>query len=226
MRILVSIQGKYGKRIASNILANRPADWQVEVLALPERLPAVIDDPSAFLPSPMPRADLLVSLHESPGAADLIPDLAGGCGAAAVLAAVDDRRACPPGLENQIRKRLDRMGIAASFPLPLCGFEGGPHDLLDAFAARFGRPVLSIERDGDRVLSARVLRDAPCGSARFVASILPGVRVREAAETGALRHHHHPCLASMEIDPDRNDTIMHLSGYIIREAIRDGIGDE
>ena len=68
-----------------------------------------------------------------------------------------------------------------------------------------------------------VLRDAPCGSARFVASILPGVRVPEAADTGALRHHHHPCLASMEIDPDLNDTIMHLSGYIVRAAIRAGL---
>lgn len=226
MKVLVSLQGRYGKRIASHIRANLPAEWQLEVLSLPTCLPPVIDDPSAFLPCPMPRADLLISLHESPGAADLIPDIAGASGAVAVLAAVDDRGACPPGLENQIRKRLDGMGIAYSFPRPLCSFEGGPHRLLGAFAARFGRPILSIERDGDRVLSVRVLRDAPCGSARFVASILPGVRVREAPETGALRHHHHPCLASMEIDPDRNDTIMHLSGYIIREAIRDGIGDE
>lgn len=26
-------------------------------------------------------------------------------------------------------------------------------------------------------------------------------------------------MASMEIDPDRNDTLMHLSGYIFRAAI-------
>lgn len=223
MRILVSVQGRYGERIARHIRENGAPEWEVELLPLPARLPAIIDDPSEVLPSAMPRADLFVSLHESPGAADLIPDIARACGARAVLAAVDNPSACPPGLTNQIRRRLDGMGIAHAFPRPLCGFDGGPHDLLKAFAKRFGRPVLSIRREGDRVLSVEVLRDAPCGSARFVASILPGVRVSEAADTGALRHHHHPCLASMEIDPDRNDTVMHLSGYIVRAAIRDGL---
>ncbi len=225
MKILASVQGRYGKRIAANLRENGPSEWEVSVLALPARLPAIIDDPSPFLPSAIPRADLLVSLHETPGAADLIPDIAQMCGARAVLAAVDDPAACPPGLANQIRKRLDRMGVAYSFPRPLCGFEGGPHDLLESFAARFGRPILSIRREDDRVLSVEVLRDAPCGSARFVASVLPGVRVPEAADTGALRHHHHPCLASMEIDPDLNDTIMHLSGYIVRAAIKAGLKD-
>ncbi len=223
MRILASVQGRYGERIAAHIRSNGPLEWEVAVLPLPARLPAIIDDPSEVLPPAIPQAELLISLHESPGAADLIPDIAQACGANAVLAAVDDPAACPPGLANQIRKRLDGMGIAYSFPRPLCSFDGGPHPLLEAFAERFGRPVLSVRREGDRVLSVEVLRDAPCGSARFVASVLPGVRVQEAADTGALRHHHHPCLASMEIDPDRNDTIMHLSGYIVRAAIKAGL---
>lgn len=223
MKILAAVQGRYGQRIACNIRENGPGDWMVTVLSLPPRLPPVIDDPAAILSPPVPGADLLLSLHESPGAAELIPDIAEASGARAVLAAVDDPAACPSGLANQIRRRLDRMGIAHAFARPLCGFDGGPHELLAAFAGRFGRPVLAIERDGDRVRRVRVLRDSPCGSARFVASVLPGARVAEAADVGALRHHHHPCLASMEIDPDLSDTIMHLSGYIFREAIRSGI---
>ncbi|MGE5190108.1 MAG: DUF166 domain-containing protein [Gemmatimonadota bacterium] len=219
MRILFSVQGRYGERIAANVRANGPAAWETALLALPGRLPAVIDDPAAVLPATIPGADLLVSLHETAGAADLIPDIAEACGAAAVLAAVDDRVACPPGLENQIRKRLAALGIACSFPRPLCGFGGGPHPFLEAFAGSFGRPRFAIRREGDRVASAAVLRDAPCGAARFVASVLPGTRVAEAPDAGALRHHHHPCLASMEIDPDLRDTIMHLSGYVVRAAI-------
>ena len=77
-----------------------------------------------------------------------------------------------------------------------------------------------IDAEGDRVGTVAVERDCPCGAARFVASVLPGTRLAEAADTGALRHHHHPCMASMEIDPDRNDTLMHLSGYIFRAAIQ------
>ncbi len=219
MKVLFAVQGRYGERIAANVRDNGPKEWETAVLSLPPRLPAVIDDPAGVLPATIPKADLLVSLHETPGAADLIPDIAAACGAGAVIAAVDDRAAFPPGLENQVRKRLAAAGIACAFPRPLCAFDGGPHPLLAAFAAAFGRPRFAIERDGDRIASVTVLRDAPCGSARFVASILPGTRVAEAADTAALRHHHHPCLASMAIDPDLNDTIMHLSGYIVRAAI-------
>lgn len=219
MRVLFVVQGRYGERVAANVRENGPKEWTTALLPLPPRLPAVIDDPADVLPAAIPRADLLVSLHETPGAADLIPDIAKACAAGAVLAAVDDRAACPPGLENQVRKRLAAEGIACAFPRPLCAFDGGPHPLLAAFASAFGRPRFRIGRDGDRVASVAVLRDAPCGSARFVASILPGTRVTEAADTGALRHHHHPCLASMAIDPDLNDTIMHLSGYVVRAAI-------
>ena len=223
MKILFSVQGRYGERIAENVRANGPAEWESAVLKLPARLPIVIDDPEEFLPAELPRADLLVSLHESPGAAELIPDIAARCGAKAVLAAVDDRAACPTGLENQVRKRLAALGVASAFPRPLCGFDGGPDPLLREFAAKFGRPKFRIGRDGDRVTSVEVLRDAPCGSAKFVASILGGVRIPEAPDTGALRHHHHPCLASMEIDPDLQDTIMHLSGYIVRAAIKSAL---
>jgi thymidylate synthase len=223
VRILFSVQGRYGERVAENVRTNGPQEWKVAVLRLPARLPLVIDDPDEFLPSRLPSADLLVSLHETPGAAELIPDIARKCGAGAVIAAVDDRASCPAGLENQIRRRLAAMGVAHAFPRPLCGFDGGPDRVLSEFAARFGRPKFRIVRDGDRVASVEVLRDAPCGSARFVASILAGVRIQDAPDTGALRHHHHPCLASMEIDPDLQDTIMHLSGYIVRAAIKSAL---
>jgi thymidylate synthase len=223
VRILFSVQGRYGERVAENVRSNGPRDWVVDVFRLTARLPMVIDDPGEFLPASLPAADLFVSLHEKPGAAELIPDIAKACGARAVLAAVDDRSACPTGLENQIRKRLTAMGVAHAFPRPFCGFDGGPDRLLSEFAAKFGRPKFRVVRDGDRVASVEVLRDAPCGSAKFVASILAGARVTEAPDTGALRHHHHPCLASMEIDPDLQDTIMHLSGYIVRAAIKSAL---
>jgi hypothetical protein len=223
MKVLFVTQGKYGERIADNVANRRPDGWEIARLPLSPRLPIVIDDPDAVLPPSIPAADLLVSLHESPGAAELIPDIAEKCGAAAVLAAVDDRAACPPGLQNQVRKRLDRLGVAVAFATPLCGFDGGPHPHLVAFAEKFGRPRMRIAADGDRVGSVTVERDCPCGAAGFVASVLPGTRLSEAADTGALRHHHHPCMASMEIDPDRNDTLMHLSGYIFRAAINSAL---
>ncbi len=223
MKILFAIQGPYGERIARNVAAHGPADWETAILALPARLPAVIDDPDGVLPAAVPPADLLVSLHETQGGAELIPDIAERCGARAVLAAVDDRAACPPGLENQLRRRLGAMGIPCAFPAPLCGFEGAENPELSAFAARFGRPSFRIGREGDRVAAAGLLRDTPCGAGRFIAEGLPGERTAEAAAAGALRHHHDPCLASMTVEPGTGDTLMHAAGFIARAALRDAV---
>lgn len=224
MRILFAVQGRHGRRIAANVGSNAPPGWELAVIELPARLPAVIDDPGEALPDPVPRADLFVSLHETPGAADLIPDIAAACGARAVIAPVDDRAACPPGLENQVRKRLAARGIACAFPRPFCSFEGGPHELLTAFAAAFGRPALRVTRAGDRIASVEVIRDSPCGAAREVSRRLAGARIAESPDAFALGHHHYPCFASMAIDPEYDDTLMHVSGYIFRAVVKAALG--
>jgi hypothetical protein len=35
-----------------------------------------------------------------------------------------------------------------------------------------------------------------------------------------LLHHHYPCLASMNKDIDYNDTLMHVSGNQLKEALK------
>ncbi len=224
MRILFAIQGRYGERIAGNVGAHAPEGWETAVLRLPARLPLVVDDPDDVLPAEVPSADLLVSLHETPAAAELIPDIARRCGAKGVLAAVDSRAACPSGLENQVRRRLAAAGIPCAFPRPFGAFAGGESAELSAFAEAFGCPSFRIVRDGERIASADAARDTPCGAGRFVAEGLAGERAAEAADAGALRHHHFPCLASMDVDPELGDTLLHASGYIARDALRDAVG--
>ncbi len=63
------------------------------------------------------------------------------------------------------------------------------------------------------------MRDAVCGCARYVAAGLVGVSVDEAEFEAGMRHHHYPCLAGMGKDPDFNDTIMHVSGHIIKDHV-------
>jgi hypothetical protein len=36
-------------------------------------------------------------------------------------------------------------------------------------------------------------------------------------------HHHYPCLASMNQEPDYHDTLMHVSGDCLRDAIKEEI---
>lgn len=62
-------------------------------------------------------------------------------------------------------------------------------------------------------------RDATCGCARFVPRGLAGVSVDEAQEKAGLLHHHYPCLASMGIDVDFDDTLMHVSGNIFKDEV-------
>jgi hypothetical protein len=49
--------------------------------------------------------------------------------------------------------------------------------------------------------------------------------VDEAEHKAGMLHHHYPCLASMNQDADYQDTLMHISGHLVREAIKAEIAD-
>jgi hypothetical protein len=69
------------------------------------------------------------------------------------------------------------------------------------------------------ITSANVERDAVCGCARYVAERLVGVSVDDAEQEAGLLHHHYPCLASMGIDADYGDTLMHISGNLLKDNV-------
>jgi hypothetical protein len=52
-----------------------------------------------------------------------------------------------------------------------------------------------------------------------VAERLVGIDVDEAGEQAGLLHHHYPCLASMGIDSDYGDTLMHVSGNVLKDNV-------
>ena len=237
LRILALTQALWGERIAENVRRFCPHHWSVLTHALPRALPAVIDDPDEFLPPQLPQADLLLALGETPGAATLIPDAARLTGARAVIAPIDRNESLPPGLMNQLRGWLAEMGVAVVFPKPFCSLtETTVNDgsiraryddpVIRTFAEAFGRPQLTLGVDVDRVIrTADVVRDSACGCAHHVAARLIGCPAGEADERAGLLHHHFPCLASMNQDVDYHDTLMHVSGHILREAVKDEVRD-
>jgi hypothetical protein len=192
----------------------------------------VIDYPEEFLPPELPRADLVLALGEHAGVAELLPDIVALCGARAVIAPVDNVAWLPPGLMRQLAGWLAAMDVVAVFPKPFCSLTEATHHvyrqemsyanpLVAEFARHFGRPKLALEVavDGRTVSSAQVVRDSPCGCARHVAEGLTGASVEQAEELAGMRHHHYPCLASMAMDPDYNDTLMHISGHILIDEV-------
>ena len=97
--------------------------------------------------------------------------------------------------------------------------------LIAEFAGYFGQPEIKIGVDPKTrmITSAIVQRDAVCGCARFVAEKLVGLSADNAEQESGLAHHHYPCLASMGIDTDFGDTLMHISGNILKDEVGDQV---
>ncbi len=236
MRILAIITGEYGRRHVDNLRQHGPEEWEIEDWAAPTAFPLVIDDPEDFLPESLPEVDLILSFAEHKGVVELLPDLAKMTGAQAVIAPVDSEAWLPRGLARQLRGWLDRIGVACATPKPLCSLtethfgitrrqtEEHNSPPIAEFARYFGRPEFEITVDPETrtITAATVSRDAVCGCARFTAQGLVGISVDQAEEKAGLLHHHYPCMASMGIDVDFSDTLMHISGHIFR----DGVGEQ
>jgi hypothetical protein len=236
LRILCITQGQWGERIAVNIQQTAPADWSVEIRGFPRVLPPVIDDPEDFVPPDLPESDLLLALGEISGLAQLVPDIAKATGVRSVLAPIDRNESLPPGLVGQLQAWLDQLGVAAVFPKPFCSLTeetinygrlrtSYDDPLVRRFASSFGKPELMVQVDHGRVTQVEVLRDAACGCARDVAEHLEGIPVDQSLEEAGMLHHHFPCLASMNQDADYHDTLMHVSGNILKDSLKEALGE-
>ncbi len=237
MKVLAIVQGEYGQRHVANIRGRAPAGWSLSTWVPPKVLPLVIDEPEDFLPPSLPQAELLLAFQEDPRAAQLIGDVARLCKARAVVAAVDREEWMPRGMVRQLSRWLEKDGIAAVFPKPLCSLTESTSGVgkwtvrytspeISEFARLFGRPSFKIDCEPQtrKISSVAVVRDACCGCARHVAEKLVGVAADDAEQVAGLAHHHYPCMASMGIDSDFDDTLMHVSGNIMKDAVKDALG--
>lgn len=233
MRILAIISGEYGARHLTNIRQHGRFDWHIEVWQAPATFPLVIDYPEDYLPASFSPTDLILSFGEHKGIAELLPDIARTTGAKAVIAPVDNEAWLPRGLARQLRGWLEQMGVACATPKPLCSLTENDFGLtrrqriryhsqeIAEFAQYFGQPELKITVNPDtrQIEAVEVVRDTVCGCARYVAQGLVGVSADEAEEKAGLLHHHYPCLASMGKDIDFGDTLMHISGNVLKDNV-------
>lgn len=222
MKILGIVQGDYGKRMVETWKKYGPEDWGVETLEITSSLPTMIEEPSEFLPRDIARADLLISLGEHASMAQLVPEIAKASGARAVIAPVDNRAWLPPGLAKQLERTFQKLGVAVVFPVTFCTLQEGDSDdpLIREFARHFGMPEVEIEVEAERVKAVKVIRSAPCGSTYFVGEGLKNTEMKEAEEKSGILHHNYPCLATMNVDWQFHDTLMHRAGYFIKQAVK------
>ena len=233
MRILAIVNSDYGRRHVENIRKHAPKEWTLEVWEAARAYPQVIDYPEDYLPASLPPTDLILQFGEHKGLAEMLPDIAQMTGAKAVIAAIDNEAALPRGLARQLHGWLERMDVACVTPKPLCSLTETHYwlsrrekvayedPLIREFAHHFGMPEFKITVDPQTrtLLFAEVVRDTVCGCARYVAEHLAGVSADDAEEQAGMLHHHYPCWAVMGVVLDYDDTLMHVSGNIMRDAV-------
>lgn len=213
MRILAVAQKNWGKRIIEFITENAPGSWQIETHLMPS-LPPVIDEPEDFLPDSLPHVDLLLVLAESQGLAQLITDFAKMTKAKTVIAPVDNELWLPKGLQNQVQRKLEAMGVDIVFPSPFCSLTVKHSDnrYTKDFARHFGKPDLKIDCENGEIQKITVIRSSPCGNTNFVAENLIRTECDKAEEESALLHQYYPCLASVEL--------IHKSAFMTKAAVK------
>jgi len=234
LKVLAITQGQWGERIADHVGRHHPPSWTVKEWKAPRALPLILDDPADFLPPTLPVSNLILALGETPALAQLVPDLARLTGARAVIAPIDRNESLPPGLVQQLTHWLTDLGVAVVFPKPFCSLTETTYNLppiittyadplIREFAREFGSPRLRVLVTDKHIFGVSVERGSACGCADFVARGLLGHSVDEAEYEAGMLHHHYPCLASMNQDADYKDTLMHVSGHIMREAVKEEV---
>jgi hypothetical protein len=225
MKLLILYQGDYGKRFRDNIGQHAPVEWEVEGFHYTKKIPTFVEELSDYLPRDLPTCDLLISVQEHPVVAEMIPLFIKETGARAVIAPIDNKAFLTTGLARQLRKKLEGVGIEFLYPMTFCTLteKMTQNDLILEFLRHFGRPKVEIQFENEKVKEVRVIRDAPCGNTRYVAQHLIGTHMKDAVENSGILHHNHPCMATMVMDPEIGDTLMHHAGLQVKMAVEEAI---
>lgn len=215
-----------------------------------ENIPQFIDDPLQYLPDNLPPLDFLLVVGIHMDLLTGLPELLQGTDIKAVIVPIEDPNWVPPGLQKQVLEAFENIGIQAAFPKPFCSLNAEEdtynqkgvnltHDteyiqeFMDYF--QIGHPIVSfkLSPDGKAIADSCVIRSAPCGSSYYVVQQLKGKYFSNGKkddlplnERISKAHHSYPCNASMDQDNILKDSILHVGGYIIRNAIRRELGLE
>lgn len=94
------------------------------------------------------------------------------------------------GLKNQ----LEDYGNV-SCPDTMCELEENGDPVYDEFVSKFGKPVVDIQMEGNKVTNVDVIRAAPCGSTYYVSKEMVGEDVANLPTRAGLKVQLFPCRA-------------------------------
>jgi hypothetical protein len=205
------------------------SDYIVAHLRLPSRLLKFLDKPEKYLPKRLPKHDILIAINIHEDILLLLPDLARVSGGKAILVPLEDPNWLESWVRGEMMTRCAEKSLEFCAPKPFCALQASEDSpVISKFINFFhlGRPKLQLITEGNKILAAKVLVSAPCGNTYFVAQNLLGKTLgSELDETVSKYWHSYPCIASMKMDSELGDTILHKGGYIHLEAVREAVGN-
>ena len=210
-----------------------------------ENVPDFIEEPEQYLPKNLPSVDfiLVVGIHQDllSGLPEYLKDSEN---LKAVIVPVENPKWAPAGLQVQVLEDFEKSGIQAAFPKPFCalskelnednkiGFHlTKEHNYIYEFIDyyKIGAPIVSflLNKDGESIEDSCVLQSAPCGSTYYICQQLKSKYFKNGKagnlslnERISKAHHAYPCNASMDQDSILKDSILHVAGYLVRNAVR------
>ncbi len=194
--------------------------------------PTMIEDPEEYFKDVvLPECDILLVVaihHDLLASIDYIVEMTG---AKAILAPIEDPSWIPPGLREQVKETLDKMGIENAFPKPFCTLEPGHGKVIDEFIETYhvGRPKHYVDMKDGAIAEIGPIRSAPCGCTWYVSQKVRGKFIDNTEalfEEISKAHHTYPCTASMAKDRELGDAILHLAGFTARYAVCEAVGIE
>jgi hypothetical protein len=159
-----------------------------------------------------------------------LPQRLAHAGIRGLVTPIEDFTDVPSGLRQQVAAVCEDHAIEYAAPKPFCTLKPPPTmPLLSRFtdAFKIGKPFLRIttaNRGGATVIHGMTVeRSAPCGSTWYVAKKLIGNPVQREIlrDVVAKAHHSYPCTATMGVDPELEEPLLHAAGYLIRAAVED-----
>ncbi|MBN2497665.1 MAG: hypothetical protein JXR96_23935 [Deltaproteobacteria bacterium] len=196
-RIVVFEQGQAGRRL--DFIRARGRGVEIaRVVSLARALPAVIDRPTAWLPSDW-QAELAISYLQHP---DLAEELARLCAERGVPLVASGMRLAGPG---------------AFCPPICCALKADPR--LGAYGRQFGAPALLVKRQGGRIAHVEVQRGAPCGASWEAARAVCGLPADEAVARFGLEVQLRCQADGSTWDPLWGKSPIHLAGQLHAAAL-------
>jgi hypothetical protein len=190
LKVLIATDGPYGERAYEYI----SKEFDTEFIQLVQPTSMFMDDidiPESDLKQ-LENADLLITYTLHP---DITLDLVEMLHDKVEWIIVAAWRG--EGFKNQV----ERFGNVTC-PENMCDLEENGNPVFDEFVSKFGRPIVRINCQGDKIVDIEVLRSSPCGSTAFVAGYLKEKymgkkpEIEEFPLEAGLKLQHYPCRAA------------------------------